>query len=316
MIYKYKEYYVGVDVGGTTIKFGIFGLDRKNIKKLITQYSFKTQYRKYNSEKLLTKDMLDSIDNFFRTNSFGITKNKLKGIGFAIPGPVVNNRIIRAVNINWKKNYNLEQETKKRFGKNIKVLIYNDANAAAIGEYKFNIKNKYKSVCLFTLGTAVGAGIIIDGKIIEGRSGIAGELSHLKVDYSESALKCKCGNIGCLETVAGGRGIANVYNMMYKTNIMNGAKDVISLAKKGDAKAMAALTKSLDYLSMVIVVVMLVYEPEAILIGGGVSNEGSIITNIIKKQLKNKVFITKVFPKILLAKLKNNAGIYGSVANL
>ena len=310
--FNLKKFYIGVDGGGTSIKFGVFDGN----KNFIEQFSVVTEFRTKNAEKTIVKDMLDAIERYCANNEYGVSKAKIAGIGFAIPGPVVNNQVLRAVNINWKKKYDIEKEVKRRFGNKIKVKVYNDANAAALGEYKLTLKGKYKSICLMTLGTAVGIGIIINGKLIEGKSGVAGELSHLKVDFSEGAMKCNCGNTGCLETVTGGRGIANVYNRMYNTDIAHGAQDVIRHAKEGDEKALAALEKSLDYLSMAISIIMLVYEPEVILIGGGVSNEGSFITKIIMKRLKQKVFITNTFPKIIIAKLKNKAGFYGAVSEL
>ena len=310
--FNVKKFYIGVDVGGASIKFGIFDGNKKFIEK----FSVVTEFREKNAEKAIVKDMLDAIERYCYDNEYGVTIDNIAGIGFAIPGPVVNNQVLRAVNINWKKKYDIVKETKKRLGKKIEVKVYNDANAAALGEYKMTLKGKYKSICLMTLGTAVGIGIIINGKLIEGKSGVAGELSHLKVDFSEDALKCNCGNTGCLETVTGGRGITNVYNRMYHTNTAHGAQDVIRLAKDGDKKALDALEKSLDYLSMVISIIMLVYEPEVILIGGGVSNEGTFITDIIMKHLKEKVFITNTFPKILIAKLKNQAGFYGAISEL
>lgn len=310
--FNLKKFYIGVDVGGTTIKFGVFDGD----KKFIEQFAVVTEFRMKNAEKLIVKDIIDAIEKYFENNEYGMTRAKLAGVGIAIPGPVVNNTVLRAVNINWRKKYDVVKEVKKRLGNKVSVRVYNDANAAALGEYNETLKGKYKSICLMTLGTAVGIGIIINGKLIEGKSGVAGELSHLKVDFSEDAVKCNCGNTGCLETVTGGRGIANVYNRMYNTDFARGAQDVIRLAKDGDAKAMAALEKSLDYLSMVISIIMLVYEPEIILIGGGVSNEGTFITDIIMKHLKEKVFITNTFPKIIIAKLKNKAGFYGAVSEL
>lgn len=310
--FNLKKFYIGVDVGGTTIKFGIFDGN----KKFIEQFAIETEFREKNAEKAIAKDMLNTIEKYCDDNEYGVDKSKIAGIGYAIPGPVVNNQVLRAVNINWKKKYDLVKETKKRIGSKVNVRVYNDANAAALGEYQKTLKGKYKSICLMTLGTAVGIGIIINGKLIEGKSGVAGELSHLKVDFSENAMKCNCGNTGCLETVTGGRGIANVYNRMYNTDTAHGAQDVIRRAKEGEEKSLAALEKSLDYLSMVISIIMLVYEPEIILIGGGVSNEGTFITDIIMKHLKEKVFITKTFPKIMIAKLKNKAGFYGAVSEL
>lgn len=309
---KPNKFYIGVDVGGTSIKFGVF--DKNKI--LIDEYHIVTQFRKISAEKMIVKDMLDTIETYLNTNNKGVNKNNLIGIGYAIPGPVVSNRIIRAVNINWKKNYDIVKATKARFGKDLKVSVFNDANASALAEYKITLREKYKSMCLLTLGTAVGTGIIINGKLIEGHSGVAGELSHVRVDFSKDAVKCNCGNVGCLETVTGGRGIANIYNRMYHTKNMKGAAEVIALAKSGDKKALLALETSLDYLSMIISILMLVYEPEVILIGGGVSNEGTFITDIISKHLKPKVYITDKFPKILIARLKNKSGMYGAIINL
>lgn len=309
-----KKYYVGVDVGGTTIKFGVFGQGAKGNKKLLTTFSVETELREKNAEKEIIEKIIKAIENFCNDNDIGVKKSNLYGIGLAIPGPVVDNKVLRAVNINWKKNYDAVGAIRKRFGKNVKITILNDGNAAALGEYYYDLKDKYSSICLMTLGTAVGIGIIIDGKLIEGRNGIAGELSHLKVDFSDNAIKCNCGNVGCLETVAGGRGIANLYNKMYHTNTAKSATDVIHPAKAGNKKAINALEHSLDYLSTAISIIMLVYEPEVVLIGGGVSNEGTYITDIIRKHLKDKLFITKKLPKIKIAKLKNKAGMYGVVS--
>ncbi|MBO6134700.1 MAG: ROK family protein [Lachnospiraceae bacterium] len=313
---NYKKYYIGVDVGGTTIKYGLFEKGKKDEKKLLAKFYVDTVVSRTNPEKAIIKGIISDIERFCENNEYGVNKSNLAGIGLAIPGPVVDNNILRAVNINWKKHYDAYSAIKKEFGNKVKVTILNDGNAAALGEYYYSLKGKYDSICLMTLGTAIGIGIIIDNKLIEGKTGIAGELSHMKVDFSKKALKCNCGNTGCLETVTGGRGIANVYNSLYHTNVMKGAKDVISRAKVGDKKALAALEKSLDYLSMAISIIMLVYEPEVILIGGGVSNEGTFVTNIIKEHLKDKVYMTKKLPKILLAKLKNDAGIYGAVSKL
>lgn len=314
--------YVGIDVGGTSIKFGIFD---KN-KNLIDKFSINTEIKKNCNEKHLINAIFDIVSEY--CNSKKLKENKILGIGFAMPGPVINNKLLHAVNINWKKEYDIVSATKKRFGKNTKVCVLNDANAAALGEYNYTLKEKYESICLITLGTGVGTGIIINGKLIEGKSGIAGEVSHIRVDYSDSAVKCNCGNIGCVETMASCTGLINIYNRLinkdsttkniYRDNqsSKNGAREIIHLAKRGDSVALNALNIALDNLSKLIVILMHVYEPEVILIGGGMSNAGAIITNIIKKHLKEKVFMTKLLPNVMIAKLKNDAGLCGAVVNL
>ena len=355
-------------------------------------------------------NIFEEIEKYCDKNKFGLKKNKIRGIGFAMPGPVVNNQLIHAVNINWNKKYDIVRATKKRFGQNIKVVVLNDANAAALGECVETLKGKYNSMALITLGTAVGTGIIIDGKLVEGKTGIAGEISHIRVDYSDDAFKCSCGNVGCIETMAGSKGLINIYNKLKNENstsdisdiekdvlgdkkyeeyakkvisnipmseelsdsisvelkdrvfkkiddsdfsmtnieqiminemdklfeeiinderikseiekiVKNGkledvitAKEIIDNAKAGDEIAYAAIDKSLDCVSRLIAILMHVYEPEVVVIGGGISNAGTFVTNIIEKHLKEKIFMTKTLPKIIIAKLKNDAGITGVIA--
>ena len=307
-----KKLYVGVDIGGSSVKLGFF--DEK--KMLLKKTSIETLKFKKNNEKNLIKYILDFVIEFVNENIKNYSAKDICGIGFAVPGPVVKNQVIHAVNIGWEHKYDIVKAVKDRIGKNVNVYVGNDANVAAMAEYDKTLKKKYKSICLLTLGTGIGGGIIIDGELIEGRTGICGEMSHLKVDNEKDAIKCRCGNTGCLETVASGLGIARTYNRMYKTDIAKGAKDVIMLAKKGDKKAIKSLDKSLSYLSQIIIILMHVYEPEVILIGGGVSNAGTFITDIISKHIKEGVYMTKVLPKVMLAKLKNDAGIYGAIIKL
>lgn len=309
-----NKYYFAVDIGGTRIKFGVFN----DKKKLIDVYSIDTKITKTNSEKNLINYIFDTIDRYCINNKYNIKKTDIKGIGFTIPGPVVNGKVILAVNINWKKKYDIKSAVKRRYGKNVSVVVGNDGNLAALGEYVFALKRKVNSICMFTLGTAIGTGIIVNGKLVEGKHGIAGELSHLKVDYSKDAIKCNCGNVGCLETVAGGKAMINMYKRLYPKDkkIINGAIDIVEAAKHGDKKCLKVLNKSFDYLSSAIASVILTYEPEIIIIGGGVSNGGEIITKVISKQIKDKIGILNTDTKIVLSKYKNKAGLYGAVAEL
>lgn len=309
-----NKYYFAVDIGGTKIKFGVFD----NEKKLIDVFSIDTIINKSNSEKSLINYIFDAIDKYCESNKFNIKKSDIKGIGFTIPGPVVNGNVIKAVNINWKKKYDIRKAVKERYGKDVSVVVGNDGNLAALGEYVFGLNRKVNSVCMFTLGTAIGTGIIVNGKLIEGKNGIAGEISHLKVDYSKDAIKCNCGNVGCLETVTGGKALVNLYKRLYPKDKrkFDSAEEIISLAKNGDKKCINAVVKSFDYLSSAIASIVLTFEPDVIIIGGGVSQGGTIITDIIKKQVKTKIGISKKIPKIILAKYKNKAGLYGAVAEL
>lgn len=309
------KFYIGVDVGGMSIKIGVFN----EKKKLLDKFSINTVIRQNNNEKLFLNDIFEEIEKYCDNNKFGLKKNKIKGIGFAMPGPVVNNQLIHAVNINWSKKYDIVKATKKRFGQNVKVVVFNDGNAATLGENSYTLKNKYKSMCLITLGTAVGTGIIINGELIEGKSGIAGELSHIRIDYSEGAKRCACGNVGCIETLAGTKGLKNIYKSLLgnvKWDDSIDAKTIIDRAKAKDKIAAKAVDMSFDGISSLIAMLMHVFEPEVVIIGGGMSNAGIFIIDLIERHLKEKVFMTKKLPKIVLAKLKNDAGIYGVVERL
>ena len=309
------KFYIGVDVGGMSIKIGVFN----EKKKLLDKFSINTVIRQTNNEKLFLNYIFEEIEKYCDNNKLGLKKNKIKGIGFAMPGPVVNNQLIHAVNINWNKKYDIVKATKKRFGQNVKVVVFNDGNAATLGENSYTLKNKYKSVCLITLGTAVGTGIIINGELIEGKSGIAGELSHIRIDYSADAKRCACGNVGCIETLAGTKGLKNIYKRLLgnvKWDDTIDAKTIIDRAKAKDKIAAKAVDMSFDCISSLIAVLMHVFEPEVVMIGGGMSNAGKFIIDLIERHLKEKVFMTKKLPKIVLAKLKNDAGIYGVVERL
>lgn len=305
------KYYVTFDVGGTTVKVGIFN----GKKELIEKRAFDTVITKTNAEKNLIKSTFNFLDEYLKNNTHGIKKSNLVGIGYDTPGPVVKNKVLKAVNINWKKHYDIIAAVKEKYGKKINSVVLNDANAATLGEFSETLKKKYNNICLMTLGTAIGTGIIVNDELIEGRTGIAGEICHLRVDKTKYAIKCKCGNIGCLETVASGRGIYNIYKRLGGKKLKS-AKEIIRAAKKGNALCKKALDVSLGYISDIIVMLMHVYEPEVVLVGGGVSKEGTIITKTIEKHLKGKVFMTKKLPKIMIAKLKNDAGIYGVVSKL
>ena len=307
--------YIGVDVGGGTIKYGVFNQNKKLIDKFaIDTFETVNDKKIILNEKNLIVRILSAIDDYANNNKHNIAKKDIIGIGYDFPGPVYNNHLFKAVNINWKNDFDIVKATNLWAKRKIAVRVLNDANAAALGEYHNGLDKKYEDMCMLTLGTAVGGGIIICGKIIEGRTGLAGEISHIKVDFSKTATPCKCGSIGCLETVAGGLGLSKVHKK--NTKSVKTAKEILDLAKVGDKKCLASVNESFSYISYVIEMLMLTYEPQVIVIGGGVSRAGSIITDIIKKQVKQMTFMTKKIPSIILAKLKNDAGIYGAVSEL
>ena len=323
-----KKYYIGIDVGGSSVKIGIFKTASPSSifnKKLVDSFSIVTVISEKNNERQLIGRILDAVEDYCENNEIGLTKSDIAGIGFAVPGPVLNNKLLHGVNLNWKKKYDIVRATKNRFGSKVNVKVLNDANAAALGEYQVSLKGKYNSMCLITLGTGIGTGIVIDGKLIEGKHGIAGEVAHIRVDYSKDAIRCNCGNLGCVETMVASGGIIRIYYKLRKKRLNPSfyndrdnalVKEIVDKARKGDKIAIKTFDIALNYLSQLIKILMHVYDPEVVLIGGGMSNAGSIIIDLVKKHLKSKMFMSKDLPKIMIAKLKNKAGIYGAVAQL
>lgn len=298
----------GVDVGGTTIKIGMF--DEQ--KKLLVREIIKTN--KKSNGKYILKEIAELIKKIIKDNAI-LIKNVL-GVGFGVPGPVIDNVVVWCPNIGWKDLY-LENEFIEYLGFKTLIKVTNDATAAAYGEYA-KLKEE-KNIAFITLGTGVGGGLIIAGKIVEGAHGAAGEFGHLQVEY-ENPQKCSCGLYGCLETVASIRGINFVALTILNNNLsptkLNkdnlNPRNIFDLAKKEDEVALKVVNKVGKYLAKAAAKIALTVDPDVIIIGGGISNAGEILIEVIKKAYtKYSYFGTrKVIFK--LAKLKNDAGMYGA----
>lgn len=301
-----RKYIIGVDVGGSSIKFGRFDLNGE----LLNKWSVRTD-KSNNGENILNQ-IATSIASRYSFKS-------IEGIGFGLPGPVIKNTVINCVNLGWSKR-NIETEFRDIIKDDeIIIKVGNDANVAAAGEMYKGIARGYKDVVLFTLGTGVGGGIIIDNKIFEGFNGVAGELGHIRVDFFHN-YQCKCGKIGCLETVASATGIVNLAkdNLLKYSNKSPlrkyegfSAKKVIDYAKLGDFIALKALEEAMMYLASAMATVTNVINPEVFVIGGGVSNAGSFIIDLVTKYYYDMVkpFISQT--NFAIAELGNDAGIYG-----
>ena len=310
-----NKLYLGIDLGGTTCKFGLFDLKGK----LIDKWHIPSLVEAKNKQKTL-------LDNIVLTIKKQLSYHKLnckniKAIGMAVPGIVKKNSIIQTiVNLNFNKTINIKNYFQNKFGIKLKVVAENDANVAALGEYLFGVGKNKNPFCHMIVGTGLGLGIIIDGKILTGVDNTAGEFGHLIVaeDYG---LKCNCGEIGCLETVSSGTGIAKLYYKMasaekkyYQKNNLT-ALDIINNVKQNDEFSIRVLDKSMSYLAKAINELTNIINPELISIGGGVSGSGKIVLKCLNENLDNynrSKLIKK--PKLKIAKLKNDAGIYGALA--
>lgn len=287
---------IGVDIGGTTVKIGLV-----DDYKVIDSFSIKTT-------KL---DLFDNICNAIK-HYINDKKINIDGIGFGIPGNVRNNYIINMPNIGIE-NYDLGEIIKSYFG-DIKYSSNNDANCAALGESLYS--QKYKSIYMITLGTGVGGGYVLDGRIIDGCNNAAGEIGHLYVD-ALNEFTCSCGLKGCLETVASATGIvrlAKKYYNDYETTLPfeMTCEDIFNKAKEDDKLALFIVDMFSKYLARGLSMISVTTDVECFYIGGGVSLSGNFMLDRVKKYYSSYAhYATKNTP-IVLSTLENTAGILGA----
>lgn len=302
---------IGIDVGGTTVKIGIFGIDGRLMEK------WEVPTRKEEGGKYILSDVAASVQE--KLKALGIGMDEVEGAGIGVPGPVMPDGYVEVcVNLGWKDK-NPQKELSQLLG--IPVLSGNDANVAALGEMWQGGGKGYKDIVMVTLGTGVGGGVILNEKIIAGRHGLGGEIGHIHVRDEEKE-HCNCGGQGCLEQVASATGIAREARRMMAAGTEESAmrkfgdavtaKDVLDCAKAGDALANAVMETVSRYLGLVLAQVALTVDPEAFVIGGGVSKAGPFLLEGIQKYYDKYAAISENKGIITLAKLGNDAGIYGA----
>ena len=305
-----KKYCFGVDVGGTTVKIGLFSEEGKIEEK------WEIVTRKDEGGSFILSDIAASIEEKIQKNN--VKKEDVVGIGIGVPGPVTaDGTVLKCVNLGWGI-FNVAEEVKKLTGiENVKVG--NDANVAALGEMWQGGGKGYKNIVMMTLGTGVGGGIILDGKILTGSKGAAGEIGHITVNYDEEDT-CNCGKKGCLEQFASATGIVKeakrlllVSDKPSKLRDLQylSAKAIFDAAKEGDELADDLVDELTKYLGIAASHIAAVVDPEAFVIGGGVSKAGEILTNRIKQNYEKNVMFALQNKEFKLAELGNDAGIYG-----
>lgn len=306
-----KKYCFGIDIGGTSVKCGFF--DSQGT--ILDKWEIKTRTEDHGI--YIIPDVAHSI--LAKLEEKSIHKDEVIGIGIGVPGPVNDRGELPtgAVNLHWGPK-NLAKEVEELTGFITKVG--NDANVAALGEMYQGGGKGYKNVILVTLGTGVGGGIIVDGKIVTGSHGAAGEIGHVHVERKETEI-CNCGNYGCLEQVASATGIVRLAKRALAAcetpSILRGrnlsAKAVFDAVKEGDEVAKLIAEDFGDYLGTALSVFAGVVDPEIFVIGGGVSKAGTILIDYIKKYYQRYAFRDCKNTEFSLAKLGNDAGIYGAV---
>ncbi len=304
------KYIYGIDIGGTTVKIGLLDVNGDFVAK------WEIPTDKSNKGNNILRDIAYSIIAYNQKNK--ISSDEIQGYGFGIPGPVVNNFVSICVNLGWE-NINIVNEFSKYMG-NVRIEANNDANVAAAGEMWKGGGLGHKSVVMFTLGTGVGGGIIVDSRIVEGASGAGGELGHIKVVLKDGNV-CGCGKKGCLETVASATGIVvearkklanNKLNTKLQDNESLTAKLIFDLAKNKDELAMVLVDQVGFYLGYAAGMVANTVNPEAFIIGGGVSRAGQILIDVVKKHYVDFCFPGLETTEFKLASLGNDAGMIGA----
>lgn len=303
-----SKFVYGIDIGGTSIKIGLFSLSGT----LVNKWEIFTD---------LSDDGINILTDVYQSlKSNTIALDDVVGYGFGIPGPVVNGVVSSAVNLGW-----LNKDIKKELSpllNNDNIFLINDANAAALGESWQGAAVGYSNSIMITLGTGVGGGIIVNNKVVTGVTGSAGEIGHMKLKEKDGII-CNCGGEGCLETLASATGIRrNFCRRLKDSNLESSiscfdnpsAKMIFDAAKNGDEAALLVVEDVSYYLAYAIQLLAVVVNPGIVLIGGGVANAGDfLIDRIIEKY--NKIAFSATKDLIIQSSmLGNDAGIYGAAS--
>lgn len=302
-------YCFGVDIGGTTVKMGLFQEDGTVLEK----WEIKTRIE--NEGAAILPDVAKSIEE--KLQAYKIEKKDVCGVGVGVPAPVTDDGVVKqTTNLGWGYK-EVRRELEELTG--LKAKIGNDANVAALGEMWKGGGQGNKNMVMVTLGTGVGGGVIIDGKILTGTNGAGGEIGHIVMEPEETE-RCGCGKTGCLEQYASATGIVRLARRqlakfegetVLKAESVT-AKDVFDAVKAGDKAAIAIAEEFGRYLGYGLATVSALADPSIYVIGGGVSKAGEILFDFIKEPYMEKAFFANKQVKFALAQLGNDAGIYGA----
>lgn len=307
-----KKYVIGVDLGGTKISTAISTIEGNILANVVLPTKAEE------GETAVLGRIVQSIDEVIVGSSTSI--DEIEAIGIGSPGPLDAKKgiIITTPNLPFK-DYNLVQPLKEKY--NIPVYLDNDANAAAIGEYMFGAGKGKESIVYFTVSTGVGGGAVLDGKVYRGHTSNALEIGHTTVD--PNGPRCNCGNLGCLEAMSSGTAIAKKGKEAVSTNVETSLKkydtvtsyEVFKEAEAGDEVAKDIIDNALTYLGIGVANAIATFDPEMIIIGGGVSKAGDIVFDTVKKVVNKRCFKSMAEScEIVPAGLGSDAGVVGAVA--
>lgn len=305
------KYAFGVDVGGTTVKLGLFSREGELLEKQ------ELPTRTENGGEAILPDVAAAIDACLRRRD--APKRDVLGVGIGVPGPVDDDgNVNRCVNLNWGV-FNLHRTLSALTG--LPVKAGNDANVAALGEYYDGGGRGSRSMLMVTLGTGIGGGFIWNGQILNGAHGVGCEIGHLCVDLSSDAEECTCGKRGCAEQYASARALGRIAQRalaaeparptLLRSAEEVSAKTVFVCAAQGDALAKELLDQLFDVLGLTIAGGCCMVDPELVVLGGGMSKAGPALLVGVVPRFRHHMFHACKDTKFALATLGNDAGIYG-----
>lgn len=303
------KYCFGVDIGGTTVKMGLFEASGEILDK------WEIETHTENEGAAVLPDISASIKEKIAQHQ--IAAETIAGIGVGVPAPVTEEGIVTgSANLGWKYK-EVKKELEELTG--MRAEIGNDANVAALGEMWKGGGSGYSNLVMVTLGTGVGGGVIVGGKMVTGSNGAGGEIGHLCVNPHETEV-CGCGRKGCLEQYASATGIVRIAKKRLETETRKtiltqgelSAKSVFDAVKAGDEVAQEIAEEFGKYLGHALANLAVVVDPSVFVIGGGVSKAGEILLGYIEKAYKEREFFANKDVKFVLATLGNDAGICGA----
>ena len=307
------RYAFGIDVGGTTIKHGLFDAEKEELVE-----SWEIPTRTEDNGRYILEDIAASVKAKMEEKK--LDGKDVIGLGIGVPGPVLSNGVVNeAVNLHWGVT-DVASTLSGLLG-GMKIQVGNDANVAALGEQWKGGGQGFDNMVMVTLGTGVGGGIIINGRILPGSHGAGGEIGHMQVSDHETDV-CNCGKKGCLEQYASASGIVRVTKRELAKNKKAttlkddgklSAKKIFDEAKEGDAFAVSMVDEFGKKLGEALASIAAVVDPEAVVIGGGVSRAGQIILDVTEKYYTPAAFHACRNVVFKLAQLGNDAGMYGAV---
>ena len=306
------KYCFGVDIGGTFVKLGLFTAEGELLEK------WQIPTRREDESSHVLPDIAASV--LAKMDEKGIVKEDVTGIGFGTPGPVTEDGVaVCPANLDWV-NKPVAKELTELTG--LPSRGGNDVNVAGLGEMWRGGAKGYKNVVVVPIGTGIGAAIIVNGKIITGTRGAAGEVGHIHVD-DEIQEPCGCKAVGCVEQFSSATGLVRMAKKaLADESVVTSlrdlgevtAKDVIDAAKAGDEIADKIFDKFCDYLGYSLAATAAVIDPEIFIIGGGVSKAGQVLVDRVQGYFKKYAWPGIRGIEFALAELGNDAGIYGAAS--